>query len=429
MNTEVSAEALKREGVKFVEVGFLDFHGDLRSRTFFVDRLDEVLAEGYGFDGYSVGYLNIEDSDLVAVPDPSSFYVYEVSGVKVAFFHCDLYKEGKPLETYPRYILRKLEEESPYEALVGPEVEFYVVDSEGRHDEGFYMASHPEDGLELLKRELLVELAKIGVKAEIMHHEVGPGQHEIILPALSPLKMADLVTFYKKFLKTFFYMRGYRVTFMPKPFEGLAGNGMHVHISLWRGGENVFYSDGELSEEARYFIGGLMKYTPKICAYTNPTVNSYKRLVPGFEAPVHLVWDWGNRSVLVRVPSYRKLSPKNARVEFRAPDSSGNIYLTFAAMIKAGLRGIKEKIDPGENFNHNAYAREYAGKLKTLPSSLIEALKLAEDLDFFPEEMARRYLRLKLKEWREYENYVRRSGLDVNTLKVTGWEVKRYFHR
>ncbi len=419
---------LEEKGVKFVEVGFLDFHGNLRSRTFPIQKFEKVLEEGYGFDGYSVGYLSIEDSDLVAKPDPSSFYVYEVGGVKIAFFHCDLYKDGKPLEIYPRYMLRKMESKVPYKALVGPEVEFYVLGEGERKDSGFYMASHPEDTLELLKRELLIELAKIGIEVEVMHHEVGPGQHEITFPAKTPLEMADLVVFYKKFLKTFFNVRGYKVTFMPKPFEGLAGNGMHVHLSLWRDGENVFYDDG-LSEEALHFIGGLLKYAPFICVYTNSTVNSYKRLVPGFEAPVYLVWDWGNRSALIRVPTYRKFNPENSRIEYRAPDSSGNLYLTFAAILRAGLKGIEEKVEPGENFNDNAYKKEYADKLNVLPKSLYEAIELSKASDLMDGKIKEKYLRLKLKEWRDYEEYINSNGLNIDTLKITEWELAKYFYR
>lgn len=419
---------MKREGVKFVEAGFLDLHGNLRSRTFPVDRFGRVIGEGYGLDGYSVGYLDVSDSDMLAVPDPEAYYIYEVGGVKVAFFHCDLLKDGKPLEAYPRGILKRLEEESPYRALVGPEVEFYVVGGDGSRDNGFYMASHPEDSLEPLKRELLVELARVGIEVEVMHHEVGPGQHEITFPARPPVEMADLVVFYKKFLKTFFSLRGYKVTFMPKPFEDSAGNGMHLHINLWKNGENVFYDDG-LSEEALYFIGGLLRYAPSISVYTNPTVNSYKRLVPGLEAPVYLVWGWGNRSALVRIPAYRRPGPENARIEYRAPDSSGNIYLAFAAVLRAGMRGIREKLDPGESFDDNAYKPEHAGRLPALPKSLYEAVEKAEKSGLMESRVEERYLELKLKEWMEYERYIRDNGLEVDTLKITEWELARYFHR
>lgn len=427
-NEQLNIKELKNAGVKFAEIGFLDFHGDLRSRTFPIDKLEEVLEEGYGFDGYSVGYLSIEDSDLLAVPDPSAFYIYEVNGIKIVFLHCDLYKDGKPLEIYPRYILKRIEKEAPYKALIGPEVEFYVIDKNGGKNNGFYMASHPEDSLELLKRELLLEMSKIGIEVEVMHHEVGPGQHEITLPARSPVEMADLIVFYKKFLKTFFGLRGYKVTFMPKPFEGLAGNGMHVHVSLWKDGKNLFYDDG-LSEQALYFIGGLLKYAQSISVYTNPTVNSYKRLVPGFEAPVHLVWDWGNRSVLIRIPVYKKLNSRNARIEYRAPDSSGNIYLTFAAILEAGFKGINEKINPGGNFNDNAYKPEHAHRLNTLPKSLHEAIEMAKNANLMEDRVKEKFLKLKLKEWKEYEKYINGNGLDTSTLKVTEWELAKYFYR
>lgn len=419
---------LKKQNIKFVEAGFLDLHGVLRTRTFPADKIDELTSEGYGFDGYSVGYSNIEDSDLLARIDPTTLHVYEIDNIKIAFFLCDLYKDEKPLEIYPRYILKKIEKELSYKVLIGPELEFYIIKEDGNKDNGFYMASHPEDEDELLKRRLILELENIGISVELTHHEVGPGQHEITLPAMSPLEMADLTVFYKKYLKIFFSQYGYKVTFMPKPFEGLAGNGMHVHLSLWKDSRNIFYDDG-LSDEAKYFMGGLLKYAPNIAVYTNPTVNSYKRLVPGFEAPVYLLWDWGNRSVLVRVPKYRKINPKNARVEYRAPDASGNIYLAFASIINAGIKGLKEKIDPGDPFNDNAYKPENQGKFKTLPNTLFKAIEYSKNMNLFGEELKNRYLKLKIKEWKEYENYIGKNGLTLNTLAVTEWEIARYFWR
>ena len=424
----VESRDLEKLGVKFVEAGFLDPDGVLRSMTFPVRKLDELLSEGFGFDGYSTGYADIEDSDLVARPIPSTMRVYSIDGVRSAFFICDLEKDGKPLEHYPRNVLKRMLEESPYDVLIGPEVEFCVLKSGEVSDRGLYMASHPDDELEFAKRELMEELENLGFEVEVSHHEVGPGQHEITFKASDPLKVADDLVFYKKFLKAYFRARGYAVTFMPKPFKGLAGNGMHLHMSLWMGGKSVF-SDGEgLTEEALHFIGGLLKYAREIAVYTNSTVNSYKRLVPGFEAPVYLLWGYGNRSVLVRVPKYRKMTEREARVEYRAPDPAGNLYLTFAAVIAAGLKGIEERADPGEAFCGNAYELEHR-TFGLMPSSLHEAL----EADTGSLERLRcirsRYRKLKEKEWREYREYLEKSGLPLNTLDITEWERSKYMGR
>ena len=481
-----AVEILKRNKIRWVHSTFVDIRGLMQDVVVPARKYIEgdAFLSGIGFDGSSIrGFKPIEESDMILKPDPETLAVIPWTSdekQKSAIVIGDVYEAyggDEPSEVCSRgYVAKravKAAAEMGYTAYFGPELEYFIFTSidptklvwdlwvspnGGRGDswgaprvvpespeisagsftlrpKEAYFRPPPEDTTVEYRNEVASILEDyFGFRVEMHHHEVATaGQIEIDFRFGGLIETADRTVYYKFVAKNVAKKYGMIATFMPKPVYLDNASGMHVHTSLWRDGENAMYDESdeyaELSQTGRYFIGGLLEHARALTAICCPTVNSYKRLVPGFEAPVHLVWDWGNRSVLVRVPSYRKLSPKNARVEYRAPDSSGNIYLTFAAMIKAGLRGIEEKVDPGENFNRNAYEREYASKLKTLPSSLREALEMAKDLDFFPEEMAHRYFKLKLKEWREYEEYVRRNGLDVNTLKVTGWEIKKYFHR
>ena len=417
-------EYLKGEGIKFFEAGFLDLEGNLRSRLFPIEYLDKILLEGYGFDGYSTGFVNIEDSDLLAIPDINTLKIIDVGEVKTAFFICDIYRDDKPLEIYPRYALRKMLDELSYRVMVGVEPEFYILSKDRPMDEGFYMSSPPEDQADLMKRKIIDILWKSGIKAILTHHEVGPGQHEITIPAADPVTMGDNYVFFKKVVKTVAFHNGYFATFMPKPFEGLAGNGLHFHINIWRNGESLFGKDGELAEEVFHYMGGLLKYAPGISLYTNPTVNSYKRLVPGFEAPIYTVWGRGNRSVLIRIPCYRSKGP--IRIEYRSPDSSGNIYLAFMAVIWAGNRGLVEKIDPGEECRYNVYHRKEAN-VKVLPKNLEESIN--NSIREAAPSIYERFISIKKREWEEYMRYCRENGFDPHSISITKWEVKKYFNR
>lgn len=419
---ELSGEELRKLGVKFFEAGFLDLEGNLRLRVFPVELFDKVASEGYGFDGYSTGFVGIEESDLVAIPGVSTLYVYSVGGAKRAFMICDIYKDDKPLETDPRRMLSSFVESLPYSVKVGLEPEFYLV-REGRPvDESSYMYHMPDHGVYSLLTGLLGELRRAGVNATLIHHEVGPGQFEITLPCGDPVQTCDMYVFYKKLVKEYARAHGLSATFMPKPFAGKPGSGLHIHVSAVRNGEWVF-GEGGLTEEGRHFLGGLLKYSREICFYTNPTVNSYKRLVPGFEAPVYPLWGRGNRSVLVRIPTYRNDSP--VKFEYRAPDSSGNVYLAVLAVLWAGDRGLKEKADPGDEFRANAYKK--TPEVTPLPSSLEEALRVARRDPLG--KAFDRFAATKRKEWGEYVRHCHDMGVDPYTTPVTEWELKRYFHR
>jgi len=418
----LGGEELRKLGVKFFEAGFLDLDGNLRLRVFPAELFDRVASEGYGFDGYSTGFVGIEESDLVAVPRASTLYVYSVGGVKRAFAICDIYKDDKPLEADPRRMLSSFVESLPYEVKVGLEPEFYLVRDGRPVDDRFYMFHTSDHDMYSLLAGLLGELRRTGVDAFLIHHEVGPGQFEITLPHGDPVQACDTYVFFKKFVKEYTEAHGLTATFMPKPFAGKPGSGLHMHVSAVRGGRWVF-GEGELSEEGRRFLGGLLKYSRGICLYTNPTVNSYKRLVPGFEAPVYPVWGRGNRSVLVRVPAYRSNSP--VRFEYRAPDSSGNVYLAVLAVLWAGDRGLREGADPGEEFRANAYKK--TPEVAPLPSSLEEALRVARR-----EPLGRtfdRFVTLKRREWDEYVRHCHAKGVDPHTTRITEWELEHYFHR
>ena len=422
----VSEDELRKHNVKFIEAVFMDLNGVLRGRTFPVSCYEKLVSDGFGFDGYSVGFLNIEDSDCVAKLDPATCKIYSVNGTNVAFFICSIEKDGRPLEVYPRYVFSEYLKKLGYKVMVGPEVEFYILKDGKPQDEAFYMASPCSDGGEGFKRDIMERLMRLGIEVELSHHEVGPGQHEIIIRGMEALEMADTIVFYKHFLRSYFRARGLDVTFMAKPFEELAGNGMHVHVSLWKDGENVFYDNGELSTKALHFIGGLLKYSKKLCLFTNSTVNSYKRLVPGFEAPTIISWGFGNRSTLIRIPKYRKMTQESARVEYRAPDPMGNVYLTMMGIVIAGIKGINEGVEPPEPFSKNAYEEPEA---ENLPSSLGEAMSEYEKRPF--EEFGAingKFLNTKRKEWLEYLKYLSSNGLSEKTLKVTEWEWKKYLH-
>lgn len=415
-------DSLEAGGVDFVEIAFQDLEGNLRSRLIKASKARRYLVHGVPVDGYSVGYAPIEDSDMVAMPDIERPWIYEVAGRKRAFFLADLQRDGKPLPWYPRVYLQDLLGRGDVEYRMGVELEFYVLVEGKPMDQGFYMSAYPLDALEPLKAEFMELMERSGVEVTLTHHEVGPGQHEFLTPPYDPLTLADFVVFFKKALRSFLYAHGLTATFMPKPFQGLPGNGMHLHISAYRDGENVFLGD-PLSEEALWFLGGLLENARRIAVYTNPTVNSYKRLVSGAEAPVYLVWGRGNRSAYIRVPTAHGPS---GRLELRVPDSSGNIYLLVAAVLEAGRLGVESHADPGPEYRENAYK---GSGLPRLPSSLMEAIEEAERAPLFPAELTSRYLAIKKAEWKEYLEYLDENSITDDPNVVTDWERARYLHR
>lgn len=431
-------ETIRDKNVEFLRLQFTDIQGLVKSVSIPASRLGKALDSGTAFDGSSIeGFARIQESDMVLRPDISSFAILPwraKENKNVARLICDVYKpNGQPFEGDPRYVLKsamKKAEDMGYTMNVGPELEFFLFNMEnGRattkpHDFAGYFDFGPVDLAEDIRREIVLALTEMGFNIEASHHEVAKGQHEIDFTYGEALKTADNVVTFKYVTRTIAMKNGLAATFMPKPIYGAAGSGMHVNISLFKGEENAFFDPEakmQLSDLARYFVGGLLEHAPAITAITNPLINSYKRLVSGFEAPVYIGWSGPNRSSLIRVPSGRGLS---TRLEFRSPDPSCSPYLGFAAVLAAGLDGVKRKIDPGDPVDLNIYdlsdaERERLG-IETLPSNLREALdRLEEDKvirDALGEHVYANFNRLGSLEWKMYNNHVH------------PWEVERYIN-
>ncbi|WP_424354834.1 type I glutamate--ammonia ligase [Methanobacterium sp. MBAC-LM] len=428
-------ENIEKCGTKFVRLQFVDIHGTPKNMAIPLvkpDQMEDILKDGLLFDGSSVeGFVDINESDLILKPDPDTFSAlpWRPEEKGVCRFICDIYwPEGKPFEGDPRYILKRaLEkaEKAGYEYNVGPEPEFFILDQdeEGHlipNDNGAYFDVEPVDQGTDIRRQLVMDLEALNFDVEVSHHEVAPGQHEIDFKFDHALRTADAVITFKQAIKAIVDTMGYMVTFMPKPFFGENGSGMHCHQSLFKGGENVFYdpdTETQLSQEAMYFMGGLLQHSPALTAICAPTINSYKRLVPGYEAPVYVAYGLKNRSTLVRIPASRG---KGTRVELRMPDPSCNPYLAFAAMLEAGLDGMKNKIDPGEPTEIDVFGKSIE-ELKTLgidvlPSSLWEAYHALEKDDVvrstLGDHIYTQFRDIKKAEWDDYRIQVFDYELD-----------------
>ncbi|MDP3065222.1 MAG: type I glutamate--ammonia ligase [Methanobacteriaceae archaeon] len=416
---------IERCGTKFVRLQFVDIHGTPKNMAVPLvkpDDIETILKDGLLFDGSSVeGFVDINESDLIIKPDPETFSTlpWRPEEKGVCRFICDIYwPDGTPFEGDPRNILKEAlakAEKMGYEYNVGPEPEFFIVEEDKNgviypHDSGVYFDVEPVDQGTDVRRELVLGLEELKFDVEVSHHEVAPGQHEIDFKFDKAMKTADAVITFKQAIKAMVDKMGYLVTFMPKPFFGENGSGMHCHQSLFKNGENLF--DGPdtetgLSKEALYFTGGLLKHAKALSAVVAPTVNSYKRLVPGYEAPVYISYGLQNRSTLVRIPASRG---KGTRVEFRCPDPSCNPYLAFAAMLESGLDGMKNKIDPGEPTTIDVFGLDEAGLkergIETLPSSLWEAYHALEKDKVvrasLGDHIYNQFMALKRKEWDEY---------------------------
>jgi glutamine synthetase len=430
---------LKGMKPKFVQLVFVDINGVPKGMEIPAGRYDEAVETGIAFDGSSIpGFQGIEDSDLVFRADPSTYA--EVPWEGIARVYGYIYKDGKPYSADPRGVLcsalKKLEHEG-FRAYVGPEPEFYLFRKNGSWelripDSGGYFDLVTLDRSREVRREIAAYMTSFGLIPEVLHHEVGNAQHEIDFRYDEALKTADNVVSFKYIVRAVAEMHGLYATFMPKPLHGFPGNGMHLHISLWSGEENVFTGEDGLSEKALYFMGGILKHARALTAITNPTVNSYKRLVPGYEAPVYTSWGYRNRSALIRVPAFWG---KGARIEYRCPDPSANPYLAFAAVIAAGLDGVKRRIDPAGYVEENVYEmsdekRRTLG-ITTLPSSLGEAIEELKKDGVIKDALAGAYDRFvgyKEREWTEYLEYLRSENVPEDTKKVTEWELGRYFY-
>jgi glutamine synthetase len=434
-NYEKVLKMIDENDIKFIKLWFTDILGFLKSFSVPKEEIEKAFVEGIGFDGSSIeGFVRIDESDMVAIPDPSTFAIlpWRPKEKGVARVFCDIVTpDGKPFVGDPRFVLKRNWEKAKKMGLtyyVGPELEyFYFKDPYHPEilDKGGYFDLIPRDEAIDLRRETVLFCEALGMKIEYSHHEVAPSQHEIDMRYEDALTMADNVMTYRLVVKEVAYRQGVYATFMPKPLFGENGSGMHTHMSLFKGKRNAFFDPKgqyNLSKSARYFIGGLLKYAPEFTAVTCQWVNSYKRLVPGYEAPVYLSWAQRNRSDLVRVPMYKPGKEEATRIEYRSPDPACNPYLTFSVMLAAGLAGMEEKIDPPEPVEANVYKmgaeeREQLG-IKQLPGSLSEAIQLTEKSKLVREALGdhvfNHFIENKKVEWDRYR------------VQVTSWEIEKY---
>lgn len=426
----------KEHDVKFVWLWFTDILGFLKSFSIGIDELETTLQEGMGFDGSSIqGFARIDESDMIAMPDPDTFQLLPwvpLEHMAVARVFCDILKpEGQPLESDPRFVLRKNLERAAdlgYTYYVGPELEyFYFKDAKSCEplDEGGYFDMTPPDAAHDLRRETVTALEAMGIGVDKSHHEVATSQHEIDMRYNDALTMADNVMTYRFIVKEIALRNGVYATFMPKPVFGINGSGMHVHQSLFKGNRNAFFDKNgkfHLSKVALSFLAGLLKYAPEITAVTSQWVNSYKRLVPGWEAPVYLSWATRNRSDLIRVPEYKPGKEDATRFELRSPDPACNPYLCFSVMLAAGLAGIEEGLEAPEPVEENVYhmsaeERKRRG-IGSLPASLLEAIQLTEKSALvrkaLGDHLFNAFIENKKIEWDRYR------------VHVTDYELERY---
>jgi len=426
----------KEQDVKFINLWFTDILGFLKSVAITVEELEGALERGLGFDGSSIqGFARIDESDMIALPDPTTFQILpwrprEHQGVAKMF--CDIYwPGGQPFEGDPRYVLKrnlKRAADMGYTFHVGPELEyFYFKDSRETQplDEGGYFDMTPPDIASDLRRETILVLEEMGIGVEYSHHEVAPSQHEIDLRYTDALTMADSVMTYKLVVKQVAQNHGVFATFMPKPVFGVNGSGMHVHMSLFKGDRNTFFDNNDphhLSQIAKHFIAGLLKHAPAITSVTNQWVNSYKRLLPGYEAPVYITWARRNRADLIRIPEYQPGKEEATRIEFRSPDPACNPYLTFSVILAAGLEGVEKEYEPPPPVEKNVFEmteqERQEGGIGTLPGSLYEAIKLTEGSELVKkalgEHVFNTFIHNKKVDWDDYRT------------QVTDYELKRY---
>lgn len=430
---------VKKENVKFINLQFTDIFGKMKNVAITTSQLDAALNNEVMFDGSSIkGFVRVEESDMVLVPDPNTFTIFPwrtVKEGKTARMICDVYNtDGTPFEGCPRVVLKKVLKELKeygYEFYVGPEVEFFLFERDKQgdptlniQDNAGYFDMSPTDLGEDARRDMVLTLEKLGFEIEASHHEAAPGQHEIDFKYDEALKTADQISTFKLVVKTIAKQHGLHATFMPKPFKDKHGTCMHINQSLFKDGKNIFYSKDDelgLSPEAYYFIGGLLKHARSFSAITNASVNSYKRFVAGYEAPTHIAWGIENRTPLIRIPGTRGTS---TRVELRNPDPTSNHYLALAAILSAGLDGIKNKIQPPAYFEgctYNLNKEESKKKnIERFPENLGEAILALEKSEFIKSSLGEHifnlYINAKKSEWREYSQ------------EIHAWELKKYLN-
>ncbi len=421
---------VEERGIRFVQLWFTDVLGTSKAFNITPAELETALDEGMTFDGSAIdGFSRVQEADVLARPDPKTFQLLPWHGrdETVAGVYCDIFNlDGSPFEGCPRHTLRRTLErarDAGYTFFVAPEVEyFYFADADPSHrpvtlDSGSYFDLSVADRSSELRRRTVLRLEEMGIPVEHAQHEDAPSQHEIDLRYTDALTMADTVMTVRMVVKELALHEGVHASFMPKPLEGVQGSGMHTHLSLWRGEENAFADPSDtygLSPTAKRFIAGLLHHAREITAVTNQWVNSYKRLVAGYEAPVHISWARNNRSALVRVPVTKRARPESTRIEYRAPDSACNPYLAFAVVLAAGLDGIEQGYDLPAEAAANLFAmteEELAVKaIQPLPSSLKEAVdEMARSkllVDTLGEHVFEWFLRNKRAEWDAYKAVV-----------------------
>jgi len=425
---------IEERGIRFVRLWFTDVLGFLKAFTITSQELEGAFTEGMGFDGSSIeGFARIQESDMVAMPDPSTFQIIPwPNEAEVARIFCDVLRpDGMPFDGDPRYVLKrqlKRAADLGFTFYVGPELEYFYFKSASNPeflDNGGYFDETPLDVGTDFRKRTVAYLESMGIPVEYVHHEVSPSQHEIDLRYTDALTMADNVMTYRLTVKEVAQEFGIYATFMPKPVMGVNGSGMHTHQSLFEGGRNAFFDaddDAHLSETAKKYIAGIIEHAPEFTLITNQWVNSYKRLVPGFEAPVYTCWARRNRSALVRVPMYKPGKESATRIELRSPDPACNPYLAFAVMLAAGLTGIENDYELPPEASNNIFEmsdeeRRTAG-IASLPEDLYEAIQLADGSkvvrDGLGEHVHEYLIRNKRAEWDSYKAY------------VTPYEVERY---
>jgi len=426
-------KVVKEQNVSFVQFWFTDVLGVQKIFSITPSELEEGMAEGMGFDGSSIqGFCRIEESDMIAMPDPTTFQIlpYRPSERPVARMICDILNpNGTPYDGDPRYALKRILKkvnDMGYIFYVGPELEFFYFANDCSPeilDRGGYFDGLPVDRATDLRRQTIFALQDMGIRVEYSHHEVAPSQHEIDLRYDEALKMADKVMTYRTTVKEIARQNGVYATFMPKPIFGQNGSGMHTHQSLFKGSKNAFFKGSDkyhLSDVAKQYIAGLMIHAPEITAVCNQWVNSYKRLVPGYEAPVYVSWARRNRSAMIRVPMYKPGKEKATRIEYRSPDPACNPYLAFAVMLAAGMQGIAKKHvlpEPVEEdiFEMDENAREKAG-ITSLPGSLYEALLAVSKSSLVKETLGdhifNKFIENKKVEWDRFRIHVSQFEID-----------------
>lgn len=432
-NEEDVMRFVKEHNVSFIQFWFTDVLGFLKSFSVTSSELEEGLTEGMGFDGSSVeGFARIEESDMIAKPDPTTLQLipWRNDDKPVARLFCDILNpDGTPYAGDPRYVFKRLlkkVKDQGYTFYIGPELEFFYFhdDTETKIlDKGGYFDARPIDMGSSLKRDTIFALQAMGIQVEYSHHEVAPSQHEIDLRYDEGLRMADKTMTYRIVVKEIARQNGRYATFMPKPIAKENGSGMHVHQSLFKGDRNAFHDTGDkyhLSDIAKHYIAGLLRHAPEITAITNQWVNSYKRLVPGYEAPVYVSWARRNRSAMIRVPMYKPGKEKATRIEFRSPDPACNPYLAYAVMLGAGLEGIEKKYPLPAPIEEDIYEMKAQERKKhgieDLPENLYAAIQLTEKSslvkNILGDHVHAKFIENKKIEWDLYRTHVSKYEIE-----------------